>query len=51
MDDLDKFILETTNTLGQEYNDSTFYGFVKNKLDQYVTSLNDNANITPVPLK
>ena len=45
MDNLDKFILETANTLGQEYNDSTFYVFVKDKLKQYVTSLNDNANI------
>lgn len=51
MDDLDKFILETANTLGQEYNDSTFYGFVKKKLDQYVTSLNDNANIVECLLK
>lgn len=51
MDNLDKFILETANTLGQEYNDSTFYVFVKDKLKQYVTSLNDNANIVECLLK
>ena len=51
MDNLDKFILETANTLGQGYNDSTFYVFVKDKLKQYVTSLNDNANIVECLLK
>lgn len=51
MDNLDKFILETANTLGQEYNDSTFYVFVNDKLKQYVSSLNDNANIVEYLLK